>query len=348
MIPPRPLGHKFSALAPAHTLARMDAGSTPMTTAFLIGRVRGVKRWIQLLWLLVPALALVEVGHHVWIESRVPDSRDWQQATRLVEAGRQAGDLVVISPWWASQGFIWLGRFVTVEQMAREDDEGYGRIWEVALPGHRQEGYEKKGKLLKEDRAGCLTVRLWSFPRTPATLFDFVEQVETRARVSMVPSAGGPEEPCVFRANPKTGLVPNAAVQGGKFRCDQRLAWNYVAREVIADLDNRPRLCLWAHPIDGKRIVIEFSGVPEGGVIEGHTGKKYEADREHVERPPILLQVNAAGKTVGTAMHVQGGGWMPYSFDLGPEGTAGKVTFEVSSAQAGMAHFCFTAKLRDE
>jgi hypothetical protein len=305
-----------------------------------------VKRWLAFAWLLVPLAALVEMGTHALVESRVPRPADWQEAARVVGAGYEEGDLVVIAPWWASQGWEWLGRFMTVEQMAREDDTGYGRIWEVALPGHRHEEYARTGRIVEQTRAGRLTVRRYQFPDAPKNVYDFVEALESDAAVSMIVQ-GSRTEPCEFRPNPKTGLVPNAAVQTGRFRCDPRLPWNTVAREVIADLDNKPRLCIWAHPVEGRTVRIEFGGLPEASVIEGHTGLKYEADRETAGKSPVFLDIRAGGKLVGTAMHEEGGGWTPFRFELGPAGTGGEVTFEVHSPHVGMQHFCFTARLRD-
>jgi len=306
-----------------------------------------VKRWLPFFWLLVPLAGLVEMGHHAWVEARIPTDEDWEQAADVIDAGWQEGDLVVITPWWASQGWQELGRFMTVEQMAREDDTGYGTIWEVALPGHRHEQYAATGTLLDEKRAGRLTVRRYRFPDAPTNIYDFVAALETDASVTMVSQAGGENEPCQFRAHPKAGLVPNAAVQTGKFACDPRLPWNSVAREVIADLTNRPRLCIWAHPVSQKRISITFEGVPEGAVIEGHTGLEYEAARETIDRPPIFLEIRTAGKVVGTHALDRHSGWTPYRFDLGPAGTGGTITFEVFSHDVDMGHFCFTAKLRD-
>lgn len=307
-----------------------------------------MKRWLPFLWILVPLAGLVEVGHHTWVESRTPTQEDWKSAARVVEQGWQEGDLVVIAPWWASQGWKHLGRFMSVEQMAREDDSGYGRIWEVSLRGYKHEQYARTGELTSETRAGRLTVRTYQFPDAPTTIYDFVEALEEDATVSMIPQGSNKSEPCTFRRHPRSGIVPNAAVQGGKFHCDPRLPWNNIAREVIADLENKPRLCVWAHPVQNKRVHIEFENVPKGKVIVGHVGKKYEADRETVERPPVFLEVKAGGKVVGTAMHEQGGGWTPFHFELGPEGAGGSVSFEVFSQHAGMAHFCFTAKLRDK
>ncbi len=306
------------------------------------------RRAFLLLWVLVPAAGIVEMAYHARVESRVPRDADWESAAAIVEQGHADGDLVVITPWWASQGWKWLGRFMTVAQMSREDDWGYGRIWEVALPGRHTEEYEAKGKLIQRTRAGRLTVRLWQFPEGPTNVYDFVAALEKDASVSMIPGDGRPPEPCSFKPNPTTGIVPNSAVQSGKFRCDPRLPWNYVAREVIADLDNKPRLCLWAHPIEGKRIRIEFGHVPAGRFIEGHTGLKYEADRETAGKPPVFVDVIAGGKIVGTAMHEEGGGWTPFRFDLGAGGTGGSIAFEVHSPMTGMAHFCFSAKLRDK
>jgi len=307
-----------------------------------------VKPWLRLAWILVPLAALVEIGYHGWVSARVPRDSDWQKAAAIVEAGWEEGDLVVIAPWWASQGWKWLGRFMTVEQMAREDDRGYGRIWEVALPGYRHEEYSRTGKLTVERKAGRLRVRTYQFPGAPRTLYDFVKGLESDARITMLDEGQGPPEGCTFRPHPRGGLIPNAAVQSGKFICNPRIPWNTVDREVIADLDNRPRLCIWAHPVDRKRVHIEFSGLPEGKVIEGHTGLKYEADREAAGKPPIFLEVQSGGRVVGTAMHEEGGGWTPYRFELGAGPMGGKVSFDVFTPAAGMAHFCFTAKLRDK
>jgi hypothetical protein len=307
-----------------------------------------VKRWLPFLWLLLPLSGLAEVGFHSFIESRIPTEEDWERAAGLVGEGWQEGDLVVIAPLWASQGWKHLGRFMTVEQMAREDDRGYGRIWEVALPGHRHEEYGRTGELTSEARAGRLTVRTYQFPGAPTTVYDFVSALEKDGSVSMVSGAGAHAEPCTFRQHPRAGLVPNAAVQTGKFHCDPRLPWNTVDREVIADLENRPRLCIWAHPVQGKRVRIAFKGVPEASVIEGHVAKKYEADRETIERPPVILEISAGGKIVGSALHEHGSGWTPYRFEIGPGGTGGEVAFEIFAQSVGMAHFCFTAKLRDK
>jgi hypothetical protein len=284
--------------------------------------------------------------HHGWVESRVPRERDWEEAARIIDGQHEEGDLVVIAPWWASQGWKHLGRFMTVEQMSRDDDRGYGRIWEVALPGYRHDEYATTGKLVSEERAGRLTVRRYQFPDAPRTIYDFVGHLEEEATVTMLPERGTPE-PCTFRPHPKTGTIPNAVVQSGKFKCDPRLPWNTVDREVIADLDNKPRLCIWAHPVDRKRVAIRFDGVPAGSVIEGYTARRYEADREVKGRPPVFVEIKVGGEVIGTAMHEEHGGWTPYRFELGPGFQGGSVSFEIWSAQAGMAHFCFTAKLRD-
>jgi hypothetical protein len=306
-----------------------------------------MKRWLPFVWIVVPLAALVEMGHHVWVESRVPTDEDWKQAEAVIDEAHEPGDLVVISPWWASQGWTHLGRFMSVEQMAREDDTGYGRIWEVALAGHRNEEYSSAGTLLSRTRAGRLTVLLYRFPEAPTNIYDFVEALEEDASVSMIDPAGR-AEPCPFRTHPRTGHVPGAAVQSGKFFCDQRLPWNNVAREVIADLTNRPRLCIWAHPVERKKVHVEYGSVPAGSVIVGHTGLKYEAARERVDRPPIIMEITAGGTRVGTVLHEHGGGWTPYRFELPAGWSGGHVTFEVHSQSVGMAHFCFSAKLRDK
>lgn len=301
---------------------------------------------LSFIWIAILAVPLIEIGYHVKVKLQVPRDEDWHRAAAIVEKERREGDLVVITPWWATVGWVKLGKFVTLEQMARDDDRGWGRIWEVAWKGRSREDFEESGKLLEEKKAGRLVVRLWSFPDAPATLTDFVAEIE-RASVVMTDEQGLDPRPCVFKKHLQNVMAPSPMVQTGRFNCNPSIPWNTVAREVIADLENKPRLCIWSHPVTHQRVTITFAGVPKGSFIEGHTGLKYEADRETARKPPVYLDIFADELLVGSAMHEEGGGWTPYRYPMPAGWNGGTVRFEVHSPFDGMQHFCFTGKLRD-
>ena len=157
---------------------------------------------LTLLWVVILFVPLFEVGYHVKVKLQVPQERDWKAAADLIEKEHREGDLVVITPWWATEGWVHLGRFVTLEQMARDDDLGWGRIWEVSWKGRGREDYEQSGKLIKKEKAGRLDVRLWSFPDAPETIIDFVGELE-HASVAMTDFQGQVLTDCAwYRKNP--------------------------------------------------------------------------------------------------------------------------------------------------
>ena len=143
-------------------------------------------------------------------------------------------------------------------------------------------------------------------------------------------------------------MTPSPMVQTGRFMCIPSIPWNTVDREVIADLENKPRLCIWAHPVTNKIVRINFDNVPAGAYVEGHTGLKYEADRETAKKPPVFLDIFAGDDLVGSAMHEEGGGWTPYRYKMPAGWKGGRLSFEVHTPFDGMQHFCFTGKLRDK
>ena len=301
----------------------------------------------SLMWLVILFVPLIEIGYHWKVQLQVPSRDDWRQAAAVIEKQHQEGDLVVITPWWATEGWVHLGRFMTIERMAREDDRGWGRIWEVAWKARGREDLEQTGKLLSEQKAGRLKVRLWSFPDAPDNIYDFVSAIENGS-VAMTDHSGNNPKPCKFKKHAKHMKSGASAVQTGKFMCNPARSWNHVAREVIADLENKPRLCIWAHPVSNERIRIRFDDVPGGAFIEGHTGLKYEADRETANKPPVFIDIFASDALVGSAMHEEGGGWTHYKFPVPSDWQGGSVSFEVHSPSDGMQHFCFTGKLRDK
>lgn len=293
------------------------------------------------------AVPIIEIAYHDYINSKVPTDDDWLKARQIIEQAYEEEDLVEITPWWATEGWVYLGKFTNIKKRARDDARGWGRIWEVAWAGRGRKYLRDNAKLIMEKNTGRLVVRLWLLPDAPKTIFDFVEGIET-AKVQMTDLNGKVIKQCNFVRNSQDQKSPDLSIQTGKFKCNPAKPWNYVAREVIADLQNKPRLCIWSHPVTNQRVRITFESVPDAKVIEGYTGLKYEADREGAGKPPVYMDIFADGNFVGKATHTEGAGWSPYKFLLPENWHGGQIRFEVYTPFDGMQHFCWSAKLRDK
>src|SRR5689334_6982854 len=89
-------------------------------------------------FVLVPTVALGELGAHAWIVRRAPSSDEWQAARRFIARERRAGDLVASAPVWsdplARQHFAGL---VSLRDAARPDATRYRRALVATLRGGR-------------------------------------------------------------------------------------------------------------------------------------------------------------------------------------------------------------------
>lgn len=62
------------------------------------GDAKTPPRWRGKAWLLLLALAIVEVVGHLVVRARVVDDADWAAAAERVRREHRAGDLVVVAP----------------------------------------------------------------------------------------------------------------------------------------------------------------------------------------------------------------------------------------------------------
>jgi len=296
-----------------------------------------VQRLLAWWWLLVPLVAAAELGRHFQIDADVPTAAEWRAAARTVRKEFRQGDLVVVAPEWAAQvARAHLGeRLQPLEDVARADTTRFARLWVVSIRGaEAPEEHGARGDVTWIH--GRVTVRRLLLPAPARVHFDFVRSLH-QARAAMV--RAGVETACPW--------VRSAhGIGGGRFRCDPRHDWNHVGVEVLDDLDRRPRLGIWAHPVRGATVAVEFADVPMGERLAGHTGLRYEAAKL-LERGPVRLRVRVGDRTYGPFVERDRDSWKAFSIDTRAlAGRRASVRFEVTAPNPSMRHFYFAADTR--
>jgi hypothetical protein len=207
-------------------------------------------------------LALVETATALIAPLRAPDDADWKAAAASVRSGFRPGDLIVAAPDWADQVMrMHLGDLVPLKVAARLDDARYGRVWEISQKGGS--AGEGRGTLAATTRHGALTVRRWERPPA-AVSFDFFDEWN-RARVARV--QGGREIPCE--------KLPD------RFQCPD-WGFNFVKPQLL-EIGTTMRNALYAQPVAGATVAVEFAAVPMGrelavGAGLHHVWRRRDAD----------------------------------------------------------------------
>lgn len=288
-------------------------------------------------WILVPLVAAAELARGFQIDHSVSRDAEWKAAARRVREGYRDGDLVVVAPEWAAQvGRLHLGeRLQPLEDVARDDTSRFGRLWVLSIRGARAP--EEEGARLEGTWAhGRVTVRRLRLPAPARVHFDFVRALP---RATVTTTREGQPRPCPW-------LRAAKGIGGGRFRCDPRQDWHHVGVEVLDDLDRRPHLAVWAHPVRGGVLSIAFDDVPIGDRLAGHTGLRYEAAKRRTGGP-VHLRVHVAEQTYGPFVERDADSWKAFSVDTRAlAGRRASVRFEVTARDPAMRHFYFSADTR--
>ena len=287
-------------------------------------------RWSWLIWAALPAFAVFELMMSWHLSAGGPSRDELDRAAEVIRERYREGDLVVIAPRWLRQARVALGhRLLPLADQARPDEATYSRLWELSSAGHRAP--EAEGLEAELERAfGEVTVRRYRLTPRAVDLHDFVARW-AEARITAIEPEGAPS-PCRRR--------------GGRAQCGRPGRDEWVGTETISDLGHRPRRCLWAHPLtDGRRLRIDFTGVPRGEVIEGHTATDYVVGRRCSESPTDLT-VLVDGEVVAQIRHHDCDGWSPFRAPLPAGEGPVRVTFEVTAPEPERRHFCFQAQMR--
>jgi hypothetical protein len=298
----------------------------------------------HLLWLLIPALGLVELGAHAYFAKRAPRIDDWRAAAPSVRELRRAGEPVVVAPAWAEplarQAFG--DELMPLAHVARPDMSGFARAIEVSAMGERS--IELASWRVAEERSfGRFRLRVLENPKPHSITFDFVERL-VPAQVEVFDAPG---RPCRYNPNAATvsgGLGGHPTFPVKRFECSG--AQHVVAVTVIDDEDYRARRCIWAPPSPAGPVTLRFRGVALGDRIHGYTGMPWVLARDGVGGT-VDLEARVAGESIGRATHPDQRAWVAFDLATGRHaGTTADVELVVTAQVAQNRPFCFYADTR--
>lgn len=213
----------------------------------------------KILWLsaalIVALVAIVETAA-TWLFAGPPAKKEgWDNASKYLRKSFKKGDLLLFAPAWIGPtGRMHMGELLDIHQMARPDEAAFSRIWIIGLEG-KTRPETKKARLVSQKVFGNIQVSLFE-NKTDLPLFDFYENVST-AQVNVLRPDGSIVERCPF--------------QPSRHRHQCSAGWNNV-RQKIAEVDYSPRKCIYAHPVDGNILEINYPKVKLGKRLVIYTG----------------------------------------------------------------------------
>jgi len=277
----------------------------------------------------VSVLALVETASALIAPHRAPTDDDWRAAAREIRAGFHPGDLIVAAPAWADPILrVHLGDLIPVDVAGRMDDERFARVWEVSQRGARADA-ARRGSVAAERRFGALTVR--RIERPPAVVgYDFVARW-TEAHVS--------------RRGPGAGTVVACPLSGDRMQCPD-IGYNFVRRQIV-EVDTRLRVALFAQPVGGAAVVIEYPAVRLGRRLAVATGLA-DVWRRKEAHGTVDLRVVVDGAADVTLTTGNDDGWAMHAIDTSARaGQVAAVRFEITSRAPQARHFALAAEARE-
>jgi hypothetical protein len=276
---------------------------------------------------LVVALALFESITALVAPALAPSDADWQAAAAFTNAGFREGDLIVAAPAWADPVLrLHLGQHLPAAIAGRLDHETFARVWELSQRG--ADAPEGQGaRMVEERRFGHLRVRL--FQRTPLRLaYDFTQRWSEAQVFRVEPGAA----PVVCERQPQQHQCPG-------------IPYNFV-RSSILEIGGTLRQALYAQPIGGAVVAIEWAGVPLGREL-AVGGGLHNVWLRKVGTGTVILRVKVDGREVGMLESGNRSGWKVARFDTSAwAGKTASVRFEITSANPFSRHFGFAAEAR--
>ena len=298
------------------------------------------------LWLLLFAVAAVEVVGHLVIQSRVVPDTDWDAAAAFVRSEWRERDVVSAAPRWADPLMRRaVGDLLSTSSAGRADLEGFERLWVLSIRGHRAaEAPEGAPELVRS--FGAVTVERWALPRVEVH-YDFADHV---GEASVVRTEGDREVPCrLTRSGAQGGGLGSGPITPAERHvCDPGRPWLWVGTTVEEDLAMLPRRCVWQHPPGGEDVVrTTFAEVPLGERLVLHAGLWWEHERT-MDHGLVSVRVLLDGVEIGTLVHRDGDGWKRLEAAIPEErrGGVGSVSIETSAPDPQFRTVCWAASTR--
>jgi hypothetical protein len=273
------------------------------------------------------ALALFESIAAVVAPRLAPSDDDWRAAAAFTNAGFHEDDLVVAAPAWADPVLrLHLGNRLPAAVAGRLDHETHPRIWELSQRGAEAPEVQG-GRVIEERHFGRLRVRL--VERTAQRLrYDFTKRW-AEAQVSRVESGAAP---VACERQPTQHQCPG-------------ISYNFV-RSSILEIGGTLRQALYAQPIAGATVVLDYPAVPLGRELAVAAGL-HNVWLRKVADGTVLLRVKVDGREIGLLESGNRSGWKVARFDTSAfTGKTAAVRFEITSARPFSRHFGFAAEAR--
>lgn len=294
-------------------------------------------------WLLLPLLALVELGAHGWIRSQVPPQADHAAAAARVRDGWRSGDAVTIAPSWADPLLRQhLGDLIPNAMAGRSDLDAFGRLWVLSIRGQGAPGTNAWVPDLHES-FGAVTLKRYPLP-PPSVTFAFTDHV-FEAKASH--GRDGHARPCPLRRGRPGrggGLGKAVVVPARRFECRARDRRRFIAPLVLEDLELQPRHCIYQPVHAGGPTRLRFAKVPLADRLVFYGGLYYEDERMR-QGAPVTLRVLIDGVERGRFTHHDGDGWARY--ELATEPRAADVEVQIDARSPRRRGFCWAGSVRD-
>ena len=302
--------------------------------------------WRRWLFLIVPAVAIVELGLHIHqVRSVTPDD-DWKAAKPLVQKRIKPDDLLVFSPRWVDP----VGRQFFGNELATYEREGYGdvsrypRAIEVSIRGAHNPELEG-WKAVESETAGSVTVTTYENP-APVKLVDDLMPHIGEAGTHVFEETGNGEHECSFQHLTAVAgsLFGGPAAPADRYVCPSAAI---VGLSIVADMEYRPRRCIYAPlNIGGVSLKIRFDAIHFGKALHGHHLVSVFQEREGTGAP-VTLSFSSGSKVIGRVVHRDRDWWKPFEFDTSDlAGSTGELVTEVTAPRPDGRLYCFEADTR--
>jgi hypothetical protein len=301
--------------------------------------------FLRYAFLVVPAIAMLELfAHLVQINRTIPKS-DWEAAREAVKAEVHPEDLIAFAPRWADP----LGReyfrddLATVEREAPPDETRFPRAFEVSIRGKHLAEFDGWKKAATA-RFGSITVTTFENPSPAKVIDDLVVHTRgDRASVQLVEGERESECPWTHRS-PETGnLGFGPGLPADRFLCPRG---GFVVTSVMQATDYLPHKCIYAPAVGGSSVLrVRFQNVQFGRVLHGHHAINWDSAR--FNSPPVMLVWKAEGRTIARLVDRDDDGWKAFEIDTSDlAGHTGELIAEVSSTTSNHRQYCFEADTR--
>ena len=272
-----------------------------------------------------------------------PTRPQHEQASAALRENYEADELIILLPHYATMAREFLGDLhpVASRKPLALDWSGHRRVWVYALFGAGQNlhpeieaaGHHHDARVF--DEYG-ITVDVYSVTSSMTTVYSFRDRLKDARVFHELKS--GVHEPC----DQWSDTNGQGGVGYGRWSCQKDKEWFYVAPQWHR-MGDHLELCLWAHPPNEGKLVIQFADVPMNGDLHGFAGHTLNGSLH--ARAPIDLEVSISGQAPQTFRFELDEYYRRFALET-PKARTATVTFKVSTRDAGANHFCFSAGIR--